>query len=74
MAEPRLQRIAHLQCTKCKNSPFSLFRRQNTQRDGSILQTWENILWPNEVGVVPPHNPRDIRCPHCDHQLRRQEV
>jgi len=74
MPELLIERIAVLKCEKCNGSPYILFRRRNTQRDGTVLQTWENILWPSESGIYPPSNPRDIRCPNCDHQLRRIEL
>lgn len=58
-------------CQHCKGSPYKLFRRQNQQADGQLLQSFHHVLWPNGSGVDPPQHPEKICCPDCGKELRR---
>ena len=73
-AERRLEREGFLHCAHCKASPYQVFRRQNMQANGDLLQTYQHVLWPNGSGVFPPVHPEKITCPDCGKELRRVPV
>ena len=66
-----IQHEAFLQCGKCGGRPYRIYRRQNTQVDGTPLQTFENVLWPTSPDVPPPKTNRRIECPTCGEELKR---
>ena len=70
-ADRRLERDSLLRCPDCGATPYVLFRRQNQQRDGELLQTFESVLWPALPNLDPPVHPERIECPDCRHELRR---
>lgn len=74
MSEPRLERDSFLQCPQCKQRPYVVWRRQNQQPDGTLLPSFEHVLWPTDVAITPPKDPRRIECPQCGEALRRMGV
>ncbi len=67
----RLERESVLHCAHCGANPYVVFRRQVRRRDGSPGEAFDNVLWPNGSGVLPPSDPEHIRCPDCGDELRR---
>ena len=71
MADRRLEHDSVLKCPGCGCEPYRVWRRQNAQANGELLPTFQNVLWPNEHGVLPPCDPTRIECPKCRTELRR---
>lgn len=69
--ELKMDRECVLRCDHCDASPYVLFRRQVRRRDGTPGDAFDNILWPNGSGVLPPRDPEKIICPDCRHELVR---
>lgn len=67
----RLERDSVLRCLHCQADPYILYRRQVRRRDGTPGEAFENILWPNGSGVLPPRDPEHICCPDCGEDLKR---
>jgi hypothetical protein len=70
MAERRLERDRVLRCPKCGGEPYLIYRRQLAQRDGTLLPSYESVLWPAHPDVPPPRDPADLRCPADGEALR----
>jgi hypothetical protein len=70
MTERRLEREAIFRCRDCRGTPYVLYRRQNMQPSGELLQTFQHQLWPASPDVPPPLHPEDLRCP-CGGELDR---
>ena len=71
MPDRRLEIDAVLRCPHCGGTPYTVFRRQHQQADGTPLPSWEHVLWPAHPGVPPPRTPERICCPDCGEELRR---
>lgn len=67
----RLERECLLRCEHCRADLYILYRRQVRRRDGTPGEAFENILWPNGSGVLPPRDPEKITCPDCGDALKR---
>lgn len=70
-AERRLEVDSVLRCPHCQGTPYKVFRRQNQQSDGTLLQSFQHVLWPATPDVGPPIHPEHICCPDCGEELRR---
>lgn len=70
-AERRLERDSVLRCPHCHGTPYTVFRRQNQERDGTLRQSFETVLWPAHPNVDPPVHPERVECPDCHAALRR---
>lgn len=71
-ANRRMELDAKLRCPACQGVPFLVYRRQNAQPDGTLLSSYEHVLWPNGSGVMPPLHGERLVCPHCQTELRRE--
>lgn len=71
MDDRRMELDSVLECPKCKGRPYRVYRRQNAQADGQLLETFESVLWPASPDVPPPTNPSRIVCRNCAEELRR---
>lgn len=71
MSDRRLELDAKLRCPHCGGTPYLVYRRQNMQRDGTLLVSFEHVLWPNHPNIAPPRSPEKITCPDCGEELRR---
>jgi len=60
-----------LKCEDCDGIPYRVFRRQNQLADGTLLPSYETVLWPNGSGVLPPLHNEHITCPECHCALKR---
>lgn len=69
--ERRMEVEALLRCDQCQAHPYKLFRRQNVQTDGTLLPSYQHVLWPTALGVPPPLHPERIQCPNCGEECRR---
>lgn len=69
--DPRLDLDSVLKCPECGGVPYRLFRRENRQKDGTPLGTWEHVLWPASPDVAPPRDSAKVCCPDCGCELRR---
>ena len=67
----RLELDSVLRCPTCGDAPYRVFRRQHMQADGTLLPSYESVLWPAGPRVDPPKHPERIDCPDCDTELRR---
>ena len=67
----RLERESVLRCDHCGTNPYVVFRRQVRRRDGTPGEAFDNVLWPNGSGVLPPSDPEHICCPDCRNELYR---
>ena len=65
MAERRLELDGLLKCPHCGCVPYRVFRRQLAQADGTLLPSWESVLWPAMRDVLPPQRSEHIECPDC---------
>jgi predicted RNA-binding Zn-ribbon protein involved in translation (DUF1610 family) len=65
-----MERDRVLKCPKCGGEPYIVYRRQNQQPDGTLLPSYESVLWPAHPDVPPPGDPATIRCPTCGEPLR----
>ena len=71
MADLRLELDGVLRCPECHHTPYKVFRRQNRQPSGELLETFEHVLWPATPDVAPPKDASRICCPACRAELRR---
>lgn len=72
-APRRLEVDAVLRCPTCHTVPYRVWRRQNAQPDGQLLETFHHVVWPVAGGSpVPPEDPMHPRCPSCGTELRRE--
>ena len=71
MSERRLELDARLQCPQCGGVPYLVYRRQHAQADGTLLPSFEHILWPTHPALHPPAQPERMLCPACRTELRR---
>ncbi len=60
-----------LTCPDGCGTPYTVFRRQHMQADGTLLPAYQSVLWPNGSGVGPPLHPQFICCPDCGSELKR---
>lgn len=67
----RLELDSVLRCPHCQGAPYKVFRRQNRQSDGTLLPSFESVLWPATPDVAPPIHPERITCPDCGDALVR---
>ena len=72
MSERLLEKECDLVCPHCNATPYRLFRRRCQEKDGTVREAWENILWPAALGVLPPSDPHHIACPDCGHDCVRR--
>lgn len=72
MSERRLEIESVLRCPGCDGIPYRIYRRQNQQKDGTLLQSFQSVLWPAPGATVdPPIHPEHICCPRCGEALTR---
>lgn len=69
--ERRIEVDCVLRCPECAGIPYKVFRRQNMQADGTLLPSYQHVLWPAHPDVPPPLHPERIACPDCGEALRR---
>ena len=69
--ERRLELDSVLKCPHCGGIPYRVYRRQNIQANGQLLESFQSVLWPNGSGVHPPVHPEKIECPDCRTELKR---
>lgn len=69
--DPKIELDSVLKCPHCAMTPFRVFRRQNQNPDGTLLQSFETVLWPAHPDVDPPRTLRRMTCPDCGDELRR---
>ena len=71
MSTRRIELDSVLKCAACGSAPYRIFRRQCAQPDGTVLVSWESVLWPARPEVPPPSDPERIGCPDCGDPLVR---
>lgn len=69
--ERRIEVDSVLRCRKCQETHYKVFRRQNVQQDGTLLQSFGHVLWPAHGQLDPPLHPEWITCPTCGESLSR---
>lgn len=69
--ERKIEMDSVLTCPDGCGTPYKVLRRQNQQADGTLLPTYESVLWPAHPDVGPPLHPQKICCPTCGCELRR---
>ena len=72
MPDPHLELDAVLRCPHCREIPFKVYRIQNQNPDGRLLETYRHVLWPTNAAIVPPLKVERILCPDCRDELRRE--
>lgn len=68
MTDTRLELEATFKCPTCSGVPYKLFRR-NTPEHPEIFT---HVLWPTELGILPPTDHRYVMCPNDGATLVRR--